>query len=314
MSGDDGETGGKLVCHNCRFIFRGRQANDDGTRRTIYSAPIRQLGAPPAEMAVAGRMNPAGISVLYGSLDAETCAAELRLPVGGSALIGKFEIIRPLPLLDLPKLENAENDLSYFHPRFATMDSYAKFIRGFHNEVKRTIIPGREHLGYVPTQVVAEYLWTRDELSVDGVIFGSAQVSGSRYNIALFPHACNVEGSENEGVRDIEDIYASGGNNDDEPDDTELVYYRPHVYSEYSILTDVEDEAQSEEDEISLREAKLLPYLRLDQGSIQLVSVKAISYDIDSLTICFQESEPARRHKLGGDDDFEDDLSVFPDF
>jgi hypothetical protein len=186
-----------------RFIFRGRQANDELTKRVIYSAPIAQLGAPPPFLAAPGRMNPAGISVFYGSGDAVTCVAELRVPVGGAAVVGKFEIIRPVRLLDLTKLEKIRSSVSVFHPEFTRTHQYSLFIRGFHDEIKQPIIPGQENLGYLATQVVAEYLWTRSEGAVDGLIFGSSQLSGSCSNVVLFPHACVVEDFADELQREV---------------------------------------------------------------------------------------------------------------
>lgn len=205
-----------------RFLFRARLANDQASKKAIYSRPINALGAPPPKLASAGRMNPTGISVFYGSGDAETCVAELRVPVGGSAVVGKFEIIRPLRILDLRGLERARRKMSPFHPDFDKRNSYGAFIRGFHEEIRKPVIPGREGLDYLPSQVVAEYLWARAKKgSVDGVIFGSSQVSGDHYNIVLFPHACIVEGAEAEPARRVHRIYQHNPLPEEDDDDDE---------------------------------------------------------------------------------------------
>lgn len=181
-----------------RFIYRGRLANDRDSQIRIHQSPIRELSPPPPHMNTAGRMNAAGIGVFYGSFDKKTCVAELRVPVGGNAVIGKFELLKNMRVLDLTALENAWGSLSYFSQDFVQQHAYGKFIRGFHSEIRKPVIPGRETLDYLSTQFVCEYLWAHAEPAFDGLIFGSSQLSDSANNIVLFPHAITVEGYEDE--------------------------------------------------------------------------------------------------------------------
>jgi DNA-directed RNA polymerase subunit RPC12/RpoP len=182
-----------------RFIYRGRMANSESVRNEILRKPVNALGASPRELNSSGRMNSAGIPVFYGSFDVATCVAELRGPVGGTAIVGKFEIIRPLRILDLTKLQNAMFNLSYFDDDVVRKSAYNRFLRGFHREIKKSVIPGSETLDYLPTQFVAEYLWTKADPPINGLIYGSAQISekGAR-NIALFPQAADVAGRAEE--------------------------------------------------------------------------------------------------------------------
>lgn len=178
-----------------QFVYRGRLANTVAARGSILAKPINELGAPPKHLNTGGRMNAAGIPVFYGSFDVETCVAELRGPVGGTAVVGKFEVTRRLRVLDLTLLHNAMFNISYFDPDVVRKVAYNRFLRGFHKEIKRAVIPGSETLDYLPTQFVAEYLWTKVDPVLDGLIFGSAQISNAKAkNIALFPHASVVEG------------------------------------------------------------------------------------------------------------------------
>lgn len=179
-------------------IFRGRPANEPGAQKAVYRERLRQLGAPPPGVAGSGRMNAAGISIFYGSFDRDTCVAELRTPVGGFAIVGRFEILRPLTVLDLTMLDCEPEQLSYFDPRYSEGMAYSAFMRSFHAEVRRAIIPGREVLDYLPTQVITEYLWSLEDMPIDGIVFGSAQISDSAHNVVLFPHAASVEGAEEE--------------------------------------------------------------------------------------------------------------------
>jgi hypothetical protein len=189
-----------------RFLFRGRLANDLNARRAIYRSPIRQLSAPPRHLNTAGRMNAAGITSFYGSFDKHTCVAELRTAVGGQVVIGKFEIIRPVRVLDLTVLETASTNLSYFEENFRSLHAYSRFLQGFHSEIKRPVLPGQESLEYLPTQFVCEYLWRRAQPRLDGMIYGSSQLTDGANNIVLFPHASDVEGYANETEVDMADL------------------------------------------------------------------------------------------------------------
>lgn len=209
-----------------RFVYRARVANDDASRRAIFAAPIKQLGPPPPAHCTAGRMNVTGIPVFYGSFDVATCVAETRVPVGGSSIVGKFEVARQLRLLDLTQLSSIENRLSYFHPDYLRAQAYRSYLRGFHDEIKRPVIPGQEALDYLPTQVVAEYLWTREENRVDGIIFGSAQMSGDHANIVLFPHAAKIAGADDEAPLDIVDAFVWEGDPEEEETSVQVVSHR----------------------------------------------------------------------------------------
>lgn len=212
-----------------RFIYRARPANDEGQRFSIYASPLRQMGAPPPARATAGRMNAPGIPVFYGAFDVETCVAEIRGVVGGTAIAASFEIIRPLRFLDLTRLQQLQNTLSPFHPDYVRDNSYAQFAAGFHSAIKQPFVPGNEALDYLPTQAVAEYLWTRDERGVDGIIFGSSQVSGDHQNIVLFPGAFVVEGADVEATASVRHAFISIGNPDDPEPPTEYVSQHEHA-------------------------------------------------------------------------------------
>lgn len=278
-----------------RFLYRGRQAHELAARKAIYARPIAELGAPPPRLATAGRMNVAGISAFYASGDPATCVAELRAPVGGVVVVAKFEIIRPLKLLDLTRIAEAVNALSYFHPDYLDRHNYVRFLRGFHDEIRKPIIPGRESLEYLPTQVIAEYLATRPQGAVDGVIFGSAQLSGARTNVVLFNFACTVEGADTEPRRQVLRANTYLGAPDDDPNHDEYVVLKPlpaaapvpapDPLSELNLGNPLDWDMPDEEPVAPTFE----PALRfLPAGLVQVV-VKAIDYETDSGLVIFSE-------------------------
>ena len=125
----------------------------------------------------------------------------------------------PLRVLDLTRLEAASRRLSYFEPGYAELLGYAGFVRGFHEEVKRAVIPGRETLDYLPTQIVAEYLWARADPPFNGLIVGSSRITETRNNIALFPHAAVVEGAETDPERSIHFTYTRVDEDGEDPEE-----------------------------------------------------------------------------------------------
>jgi len=150
---------------------------------------LADLGPPPAEAAIyANRLSPAGISMLYTAEDEATAVKETvdasKNPEG--ATIATFTLERDVRVVDLVKLRRV--------PLFNTTLSQEErarllFAHTFAREVRREIVKdGREHIEYVPTQVVTEYLRFRFRSggkAVEGLRYGSARNNGG-VNVALF--------------------------------------------------------------------------------------------------------------------------------
>ena len=175
-----------------RYIFRARVAQSKQELWDILSVPEKRLGAPPSRTAKAGRMNAAGISVFYGARDEDTCIAEIRAPVGSYVVVGRFEIIRPVRLLDSDVLAKVFAG-SYFDPEFRKQSNRAAFLRSLVHEISRPIMPRDDEFDYLPTQAVSEYLASCVEPRLDGLVFHSSQMAGEGRNIVLFNHSRHVE-------------------------------------------------------------------------------------------------------------------------
>ncbi|RFB88924.1 hypothetical protein B5K11_26190 [Rhizobium leguminosarum bv. trifolii] len=176
-----------------RFLYRGRIAFSESEIELFLKGPVRELGPPPPRFARPGRMNAAGISVFYGAREPETCIAEIRAPVGSHVVLGRFEIIREVRLLDLNKLTQVFTDVSLFDPRFKRMAGRASFFRRLVAEISRPIMPRDEETEYLVTQAVSEFLASSVEPQLDGIIFNSAQTDHEGRNVVLFNHTCSVE-------------------------------------------------------------------------------------------------------------------------
>lgn len=164
-------------------LFRVREIKSDEVIDTFT-----QLGPPPSDKAGAGRMNPAGISYFYLAREKRTAIGEvLNRPPCQAALatfVSKYDMV----FLDLAEL-----------PDFPSVFDVSKreqlqtiiFLNGFVKAISQPIAKdGREHVDYVPSQVVSEYFakvfLDKDIVRVDGIIYPSAVVPDGQ-NIVIFP-------------------------------------------------------------------------------------------------------------------------------
>jgi hypothetical protein len=168
-----------------------------GTRlyriRPGYSANadtgIRDLGSPPVEAIVrANRMSPAGISMFYAATDRETAIAESLDPQGCVVgTLATFELVSPARIADFVRVPRA--------PGFFSLETTREergrlnFLNAFADEISRAVARDQyDHIEYVPTQVVTEYLRFRfvsKKRALAGVRFRSAKRAGG-INVALF--------------------------------------------------------------------------------------------------------------------------------
>jgi hypothetical protein len=148
-----------------------------------YVKTAKDLGTPPEEHArFSNRMSPAGIPLFYGASDRLTTVKETYDPQQvGPVLItgGEFLTARPLLVCDfthlppIPSLFETEkrhtrHDLVFLHD----------FVADLSKPIERD---GREHIEYVPTQVVTEFLrrvYSHPDLGpVHGILYRSAKRS-----------------------------------------------------------------------------------------------------------------------------------------
>ncbi|MGZ4968699.1 MAG: HEPN-associated N-terminal domain-containing protein [Methylobacter sp.] len=168
-----------------KTLFRARPKEEGKP----FPLNAKELGAPPSKYSRTGRMNPAGISYLYLAFEQETALAEVRQ--GNQSLqiaIGQFETQRELQILDLTVLPEKPSifDAQHYEELVGLF-----FIDEFINEITKSVIrDGREHIEYVPSQVVSEYFalvfHLEDGKRLDGIKYPSSVRSGS-HNLVLFP-------------------------------------------------------------------------------------------------------------------------------
>ena len=177
-------------------VFRARVFQSDEKLQEALCRPDLHLGSPPAVFAVAGRMNARGISVFYGANDPEVAIAEVRPPVGSQVMLARFDIVRPLRLLDLTALSAVTEKGSVFDSSWAARLERATFLRSLSQRITKPVMPDDEAFEYLPTQVIADFLATENEPVLDGILFPSAQAAGEGLNVVLFRKASRVEAME----------------------------------------------------------------------------------------------------------------------
>jgi hypothetical protein len=144
------------------------------------------LGTVPRKAArSSNRMSPAGIPMFYGTGDEATAIAETYTPKPGTpavVTVARFRTARDAWVVDLTALPRFP---SLFHEERRHLRAPISFLRDFVNDLAKPIKKdGREHIEYVPTQVVTEYLkhFFRTETGhrVRGVIYQSPRNGGGK--------------------------------------------------------------------------------------------------------------------------------------
>ena len=167
-------------------FFRARLHKESETYSTIG-----ELGPPPAKLArFSNRMSPAGIPMFYGSVEQTTAVMEVRVGARYPAVvtIGRFLTKNNLNILDLTKVppEPGLFDIANHEIRPACI-----FLKEFVADLTKPVSKdGREHIEYVPSQIVTEYFRhvfrDDEELPIHGILYPSAVQEGGTSCVLFF--------------------------------------------------------------------------------------------------------------------------------
>lgn len=153
----------------------------------VEFASLEDVGPPPVGLAGAGRMNPAGISYLYTALDSQTALAEVVLRPPCRAAIATLSLRAEARVLDLTAFPDIPSIFDEVH---ADQRQVLLFLHRFVHAITQPVLrDGREHVDYVPSQVVSEYfsqVHRFDGQCLAGIVYPSA-VRGGGTNVVLFP-------------------------------------------------------------------------------------------------------------------------------
>jgi HEPN superfamily RES-like protein/RES domain-containing protein len=180
-------------------IYRGRFS-----KKWIKYNTIEELGPPEETKAFyPNRFSPSGIPMFYGAEDRETCFAEVGNDTGVFT-IAKWKVKKDLTIIDFTKIfkYSLRNNTHYYPDYPSVFDEQKRnlrtsfsFLINFANDLSKVVKKdGREHIEYVPTQIVSEYLrrvYKHKNKKIDGICFYSS-INGKK-NYVFFADINNCK-------------------------------------------------------------------------------------------------------------------------
>ena len=175
-------------------------------RATVAPTNWGDLGSPPKDKAPSNRMSPAGISMFYASLDERTARAEMEasgLSIRDRLTRAIWKNTRDIKILDLTAIPGSVPSM-FAMPR--SERELLIFLQEFLEDVRMPVEhDGREHIDYVPTQIVTEFFrhgTADDDLQgLEGIIYPSAQQPGGR-SMVIFASRDDLDPSRGKGKKD----------------------------------------------------------------------------------------------------------------
>ena len=159
-------------------------------RSLEYRSPTtEELGAPPSDLAKAGRANAAGIRVLYTSDTEETAVSEIRPHIGSMVSVGRCIAIEEMKVFDLTTRRRVRG-LDPFAADFDQHEKDARFLATLNDEFARPLALHAPDKEYAPTQIVAELIANE---RYDGIKYGSAMIKGGVNYVFFHPNFFTVE-------------------------------------------------------------------------------------------------------------------------
>lgn len=156
--------------------YRSRVSNENGTKGFARN----EMGAPPDDVASAGRANSKGQSCLYLSNNRKTTVKEIRAHAFDYVTIATFKTNRELRVIDLSSITHS----SPFHAEGNRIEYLINegHLRKIENDLAKPMSRWDSDLDYLPTQFISDFA---KFLGFDGVKYYSTFDKDS-YNLALF--------------------------------------------------------------------------------------------------------------------------------
>jgi len=168
-------------------IYRCRQYKND---KDITE--LNQISSPPKDNAIyANRMSPAGISMLYCASDKETAIDEIvdyTDKINNIITTATLNNKKDLLVIDFSKLPTVPSIFDIENYKYYYSILFLKdFIKDLSASVEHN---GKEHIEYVPTQVVTEYFRyifnETQDIKINGIIYPSSKRKGSNSCVIFY--------------------------------------------------------------------------------------------------------------------------------
>lgn len=176
-------------------FYRSRVSNEKGAKGFARS----EMGAPPDDVASAGRANSKGQSCLYLSNNRRTTVKEIRAHAFDYVTTATFRTNREIRVLDL-------SSITHSSPFYSGTSKVAYLINENHlrkieNDMAKPMSRWDSDLDYLPTQFISDFA---KFLGYDGVKYYST-FDKTSYNLALFdPSTCDCIYHRNYLIGDLD--------------------------------------------------------------------------------------------------------------
>jgi hypothetical protein len=171
-----------------KTIFRARKLSRNLDGKAVKDNPKKELGAPPADIAIAGRMNVQHIPAFYAAFSPEVAMRELQPYISEQIAVGEFTLERNIRVFDFTVFDTLYDEkyaAKGIKPVY-TGTSY-DVVTKMQNEISRPVSSDNKTREYIPTQVLTEYI--QEHFDVDAIIFFSSlfpeEHEGDNRNIVL---------------------------------------------------------------------------------------------------------------------------------
>ena len=131
-------------------LYRARICND------IKGFEKSEMGAPPAHLRKAGRVNPEGIGVLYLTSDEQTALSEVRAGTFDYVTIGTFQLKKEIRVVNISELNKISPVL--YSSNIESLSANTKIFRDIANEIAKPLRRNDSALAYLPTQFITEFI------------------------------------------------------------------------------------------------------------------------------------------------------------
>lgn len=272
-------------------IYRARVFQSNEKLEHALKRPDKEIGPPPSKTALAGRMNPHGISVFYGATDPMIALAEVRPPVASRVVVGRFELIRPVRLLDVEALRMLNVEGSIFDRSYLSRLEKAKFLRWLSRRITTPVMPDDEPYDYLPTQAIADFLATNANPLLHGILYPSVQIGEGKSNVVLFHKSARVQPLDiPKGTKVSASLY------DSTEDGLEINYWVwEEVPPESSPTAAQAHDFPFSSEPLDAHEFEpydeRVPMLKLDVSSLEVHHVRGIAYQTEDYSVHRHRSE-----------------------
>lgn len=169
-----------------------------------------ELAPPPANKAkYPNRMSPSGIPMFYGAFDIGTAIKETYSEAEHKedhiATVAKFKLLKDIVLVDLSKIPpylGFFEDADYNNQQIEFLDEFVKAVSA---PIEKD---GREHIDYIPTQIITEHLRyihhkQNDNEKICGLVYPSSK-PGRKNSVVIF---CENEHCVEKGTANQESFF-----------------------------------------------------------------------------------------------------------